>query len=66
MKRIRIHHEGAVAGPFGELAGPRMAEWRRAELERDRMAGAGRTLPAVFFEGMAVLALVRTLDGRQN
>lgn len=66
MKRVAIHHEGAVAGPFGHAAGDRMARWRQAEVDLERSRARGDGLPTVFFQGMAALALVRTLDGRQN
>lgn len=66
MKRIAIRHEGGVAGPFGELAGPAMEQWRRALLERDRALIRGDGITQLLFDGLAVLALMRTVDGRQN
>lgn len=67
MKRVAIRHEGGVAGPFGREAGDAMARWREAELMRDRALlrdDAGFT--SLLFEGLAHLALIRTLEGRQN
>lgn len=66
MKRVVIHHEGGVAGPFGHAAGDAMARWRQAMLDLERSRQRGDDLPALFFEGMAALALVRTLEGREN
>lgn len=67
MKRVVIHHEGGVAGPFGADAGDRMAAWRQAEQNLERYLVRGDDeLVVAFFRGMAALALVRTLDGRQN
>ena len=67
MKRVAIRHEGGVAGPFGRDAGEHMARWRQAmlDLERSRQRGDDE-LPTLFFAGMAALALVRTLEGREN
>ena len=66
MKRVRINHEGAVAGPFGADAGDRMATWRQAELDLERSRQRDDGLPTLLFEGMAAVALMRTLEGRQN
>ena len=66
MKRVAIRHEGGVAGPFGHAAGDAMARWREAELMRDRALLRGDGLPTLLFEGLAHLALIRTLEGRQN
>lgn len=63
MKRVRIHHEGGASGPRAAGA---MADWRRALLDLERSRQRDDGLPALFFQGMAVLALVRTLEGRQN
>lgn len=66
MKRYGIRHEGHQAGPFGPSAGDRMARWRQAELDLERSRQRGDGLPTLFFQGMAALALARTLEGRQN
>lgn len=66
MKRVAIRHEGGVAGPFGPAAGVRMARWREAELQRDRALVRDDGLTTLLFEGLAHLALIGTLEGRQN
>lgn len=66
MKRIRIHHEGGVQGPFGADAGEWMVLWRDAELQVARADSVGDPTRASFFRGLAHAALVRTLRGRGN
>lgn len=66
MKRVAIRHEGGASGPAGPAAGWAMVAWRQALLDLERSRTRGDGLPTVFFQGMAALALVRTLDGRQN
>ena len=66
MKRVGIHHEGGVAGPFGRDAGPAMEAWRRAALDLERARQRDDGLTGLLFEGLAALALIRTLEGRQN
>jgi hypothetical protein len=66
VKRYGIRHEGHQAGPFGDAAGDRMARWRQAELDLERSRQRGDDLPQLMFRGLAHLALVRTLEGREN
>jgi hypothetical protein len=65
VKHVRIHHEGGQSGPRAAGA---MADWRRAllDLERSRGRAGDDDLVTAFFQGMAHLALVRTLEGREN
>jgi len=66
VKRVGIHHEGGVAGPFGRDAGPAMEAWRRAQVDLERARQRDDGLTGLLFEGLAALALIRTLEGRQN
>jgi len=66
VKRVGIHHEGGVAGPFGRAAGEAMELWRLAMLDAERSRQRGDGLPTVFLEGIAHMALIRTLEGRRN
>ena len=66
MKRVAIHHEGGACGPFGRDAGPAMEDWRRAMLDLERARQRDDGLTGLLFEGLAALALMRTLEGRQN
>jgi len=65
VRRFVIHHEGAASGP---PAGGAMADWRRAlmDLERSRVRAGDDDLVTAFLQGLAHLALVRTLEGREN
>lgn len=66
MKRVGIHHEGHQAGPFGERAGPWMANWRQAELQLARARAVDDEHRAMLFGTWSRVALRRTLDGREN
>lgn len=63
MKRVVINHEGARSG--APLTG-RMVAWREAERQHALALGRGDDLTNLMFAGLAVFALARTLEGRQN
>lgn len=65
-KRVAIRHEGGASGPAGPAAGWAMVAWRQALLDLERSRQRGDGLPLLMFEGLAHLALLRTLEGREN
>ena len=66
MKRIRIHHEGGVQGPFGDAMGPWMLAWQKAEVQLARAIAADDPVRVAVFRAFSAAALARTVDGRKG
>lgn len=66
MKRIRIHHEGGVQGPFGDEMGPWMLAWQKAEVQLARAIATDDPVRAAVFRAFSAAALARTVDGRKG
>lgn len=66
MKRIRIHQEGGVQGPFGEEMGPWMIAWRDAEIQLARARAVDDPIRVPLFRALSRAALERTVRGRES